>query len=1238
MARSNCSGRNQRTPAGRAFGAALLVALARSLAAQQVPEGFQAELIYQTPEVKHPSVVTCDTAGNLFVGEDPMDMRGPTTKEFDRVLFVRWDRAGGRPRKTVFCEGLSAVFGLVWLEDRLCVLHAPHYSVFRDTDGDGVADERQDLAEGFGPAAGVYGFNDHIVSGMQLGLDGRLYVSVGDKGIQRAVGADGSTMALEGGGIVSLRPDGTQLEVVTSGTRNHLDVALDSFDRMFTYDNTDDGLGWWTRFTHQVPSGYYGYPFDYLSHPARHLPRVSEHGGGSPTGGACYRGGVWPAEFRDNAFFCEWGKGRVQRFSLQSAGATFTAAISDFMTPDGTGDFRPQDLCFSPDGQYLYVADWNFNGWTQPAERGRLYRVRYTGPGAATPPAPPSASAPVEDQIAALAHPNFDVRLTAQRRLAPLGQTAAGALDGLLATDVPAVARVHAVWAQAALAETLAGYDPVPRWLTVADEWEPEVRAQVARVLGRRREARGRDWLVAHLAAGPQADASPEVRLWVAIALGELADRSTAVPLARALGDGDSTVRFVVMQALRRLEAWPELREPLAAASIDVQRALLLALSGQYDPEAVELLAWAAENLALAELRAAAVTALAEVELEAEPYTSGWWGTQPARVGPARPKEREWACTSLVRQAVERACADGDGAVRRAALRAANGMRLVSAAVHSRRLAAEDADRDVRLEALRLLGAGGDAESIALLAEVAQREAGDEDVCRAAVEALTAIRAPEAAAQIQQLLVAAEERPYLARAGLVAAEALRIEGAREVVQRYLAHRETSVRGEAARCWVTLAGAEGVEWLIPLLSDAEPAVRVAVLEAVRPLRSPAVVPTVLAMVGDPATRFSAILTLAAVADRRALSVYLQGLVDKNADLRAASRAALSSIRGQVAEELLTLAAREELTSEVRREVASLYSSPAAIHHWQIAGTWDKAHRPEFDAASAPMADGMHSPDGTLAWRTLSSDHPQGRVTLKDLFARDSNCWAVAYHAFESSFEGRRRALLGSDDQAQLWVNGEQVYEFLGDRGWGPDQAEVELPVRAGTNHVWLLTGNSGGPWEFSLQVLEHDPRFSELARALPPAKEPAAYRDHALAQRGDRARGQRLFEDQQGVACVKCHAVAGQGGKVGPDLLGVGGKYPRDELIRSVLEPSSRILSGYEVTIVNTTDGRTLEGIVVQRRADRLDLVDVQGKRVAIPKRDIEEEVRSQLSLMPSGLKDGLTLDDFADIIAYLESL
>ncbi len=151
-------------------------------------------------------------------------------------------------------------------------------------------------------------------------------------------------------------------------------------------------------------------------------------------------------------------------------------------------------------------------------------------------------------------------------------------------------------------------------------------------------------------------------------------------------------------------------------------------------------------------------------------------------------------------------------------------------------------------------------------------------------------------------------------------------------------------------------------------------------------------------------------------------------------------------------------------------------------------------------------------------------------------------------------------------------------------------------------------------------------------------DPARFADFASKHGGDVVRGQKLFADQKGIGCVKCHAVSGSGGNIGPDLGGVGARYPRAELIRSVLEPSNRIVDGYELTIVVTTTGAIHQGIVKSQTPDKVVLLTPEGETREIRTGDIDEQRRSNLSPMPIGLTEGMTLQDFSDIIAYLESL
>ena len=71
-----------------------------------------------------------------------------------------------------------------------------------------------------------------------------------------------------------------------------------------------------------------------------------------------------------------------------------------------------------------------------------------------------------------------------------------------------------------------------------------------------------------------------------------------------------------------------------------------------------------------------------------------------------------------------------------------------------------------------------------------------------------------------------------------------------------------------------------------------------------------------------------------------------------------------------------------------------------------------------------------------------------------------------------------------------------------------------------------------------------------------------YRRQA-AQGGDSDRGKSLFLSDK-VTCKICHVITGQERKAGPDLIGIGDKYSRDELITAVLEPSREILPDYEL--------------------------------------------------------------------------
>ena len=165
--------------------------------------------------------------------------------------------------------------------------------------------------------------------------------------------------------------------------------------------------------------------------------------------------------------------------------------------------------------------------------------------------------------------------------------------------------------------------------------------------------------------------------------------------------------------------------------------------------------------------------------------------------------------------------------------------------------------------------------------------------------------------------------------------------------------------------------------------------------------------------------------------------------------------------------------------------------------------------------------------------------------------------------------------------------------------------------------------------------------AELPRQNPPtdpARQIREYRDFAAGRDGNATNGQALFNNEQRAACAKCHSVDGSSSKAGPDLLAVGDKFPRRELIRAVLEPSADIAVGYGTTIIETKAGEEFQGIVKQSTADALELVGADGKHNRIAVKDIKEQRGSAVSLMPEGLHAGMSREEFTDLIQYLVTL
>ena len=585
--------------------------------------GYTVSLFAAEPRVVTPTGVAVDAAGRVLVIEShthfsPPGYKGPKA---DRILaFEDTDKDGTAEKVTTFHEGPTATMGIAVRPDGL-VYAATRMKVFtlKDTTGDGQADEDKTLVRL--ETKGDYPHNG--LAGLAFDAAGRLYFGLGENLGEpyTLVGADGAKLSGggEGGNVYRCRADGTGVERIATGFWNPFGICIDPKGRIFAVDNDPDGRPP-CRLLHVVPGGDYGYQFRYGRsgvHPLQawdgELPGTIPMAAGTgeaPCAVVPYRGALWVTS---------WGDHRVERYTLEPAGASWRAKRE--VVIEGDENFRPVGLAAAPDGG-LYLTDWVDRSYNVHG-KGRVWKITPRA-GAAGGEFPPLAAAETRSRSlestpdrTALADPDPFVRAAAVWGVAR---------NGSAANDwksVPAAARLGTLqavrWAGRGadvLASALTDPDPVVRLFAVrwaADDRLAEHRAAVAGQLDR---PGGTPRLyAAALAAVP----------WLNLALKTEAGRRNATQALAAAAFADpAKPAGLRLAALRMLSAsHPSLTpDRLAAEAHRADPALAreavwaLALSGR--PERFDPLGeLAADDRLPAGLRADAVVGLAEA---GEPY------------------------------------------------------------------------------------------------------------------------------------------------------------------------------------------------------------------------------------------------------------------------------------------------------------------------------------------------------------------------------------------------------------------------------------------------------------------------------------------------------------------------------------------------------------------------------------------------------------------------------------------
>jgi len=599
----------------------------------RLPEGFKADLVAAEPMLANPVCFHIDERGRFYVVEtfrfkdgvidvrDVMDWLSDDTAcqtvADRRAMVKKWrgdkgvaelERASDRIKLIEDTDGdgkadKHSVFGDGWnkLEDgvasgvlarngQVYFANVPALYTLKDSDGDGRADEQKILHSGYGVR---YAYLGHDLHGLIFGPDGKLYFSMGDRGLNIEKSVDGHNVSnTVSGSVLRCNPDGSELELVHTGLRNPQELAFDQYGNLFTGDNNCDA-----GYQHQEFPGHRGpWNTERLWDPTTKtpglymLPPVANLKASGPSGLTYSPGTGLPQKYNDSFYLADFrggpGNSGIWQLVNKPKGATFEVEQRMFAS-----NILPTDVDFGPQGGMFYT-EWTA-GWDLPG-KGRIYRISEKQ----------SLGEPVVadvrkllaedfsnrkqmDVVRLLEHPDMRVRQKAQFTLAERGEESTKILTALAkATTHDQLARIHAVWALGQIGRK--SPPAVAALLPLLSDSDPEIRAQSAKLLGDSKVAAALDGLIKLLS-----DDSARVRFFAAQSLGKLGDRKATPAVLKMIEDNDDRdpyLRHAGVMAMLGIKDPDPLRATIAQSKPAVRVAALLTLRRMRSPTVAEFL------------------------------------------------------------------------------------------------------------------------------------------------------------------------------------------------------------------------------------------------------------------------------------------------------------------------------------------------------------------------------------------------------------------------------------------------------------------------------------------------------------------------------------------------------------------------------------------------------------------------------------------------------------------------
>jgi putative heme-binding domain-containing protein len=170
---------------------------------------------------------------------------------------------------------------------------------------------------------------------------------------------------------------------------------------------------------------------------------------------------------------------------------------------------------------------------------------------------------------------------------------------------------------------------------------------------------------------------------------------------------------------------------------------------------------------------------------------------------------------------------------------------------------------------------------------------------------------------------------------------------------------------------------------------------------------------------------------------------------------------------------------------------------------------------------------------------------------------------------------------------------------------------------------------------AIKLPDWEAKVAELTKGLPAAdaRLAALIRDRTNTfgrEKRDAVKGKELYAKH----CAACHQLANQGGKVGPNLDGIGIRGG-ERLLEDILDPNRNVDVNFRSTTLNLADGRTISGLLLREEGAVLVMADNEGKESRFNKADVEKRTTTNLSPMPADWGEKLKSNDLFDLLAFV---